>query len=190
MELSPKQKHIEFDRVLRSKSINQDDPISEWRYLKILPIGIEVHPGDAVATFKCICTQPIHNLHYIENKISGLILHIGCECIKRWSALKPTCNHCNITLGALSRRRKENDWLCASCCPANQTISFDEPNLFYGMRFRKAVQSTYFVEKYLNRRILNDNHQLFLDYAVKYWNDKGYDIKELPVPYQTNRYEV
>jgi len=178
MELSPKDKHLEFDRVLKSKSINQDDPISEWCYLKT-DYGIEVHRDDG---YKCICSQTIYNLHYIKNKVTGTVLHIGCECIKRWSTLKPTCNGCNITLGALERRRKQNDWLCSNCDPGNNTISFGFPwSSYFSKKFKTAVKDIPFVEKWINHSKVNDNHEKFILYAETYWKRHGYEIKDVEV---------
>jgi hypothetical protein len=43
-----------------------------------------------------------------------MILEIGSECAKKWD-LAPLCECCNKPLGAITRRRKQNDWLCKTC---------------------------------------------------------------------------
>jgi hypothetical protein len=175
--LSAKEKHIEFDRVLKLKSQNKDDPISEWDYLKLTPI--EVNHIDQ-ETIRCICTTKIQNIHYIQNRITGETLDIGCECVKRWDRLRPRCDGCKTTLGALERRRKQNDWLCSNCDPGNSTISFGAPwSSYFSKRFKTAVKDIPFVEKWINRSIVNDNHEKFNLYAETYWKRHGYEIKDM-----------
>jgi hypothetical protein len=178
--LSAKEKHIEFDRVLKLKSQNKDDPISEWVYLKHIPV-IEVNHEDQ-KTIRCICTTKIQNIHYIQNRLTGETLEIGCECVKRWDQLKPTCDVCSATLGALERRRKENDWLCSNCEPGNNTVVFcwvHSP--YWGMKFKTAVKDIPFVEKWINSPTSSDNHKKFVLYSETYWKRQGYEIKEMEV---------
>jgi hypothetical protein len=178
--LSAKEKHIEFDRVLKLKSQNKDDPISEWTYLKHI-IPVEVNRGDQ-KTIRCICTTKIQNIHYIENRITGETLEIGCECVKRWDQLKPCCDGCGSTLGALERRRKENDWLCSNCEPGNNTIVFGSVGSpYWGKKFKTAAKEIWFVEMWMNRPILNENHRKFILYSETYWNRQGYEVKEVSV---------
>lgn len=111
-ELTLDKKAQEFMRVLRLHSSDQNDPVSEWIYLKDFS-GVKMR-GEADG-HRCICTTPIFDLHYIRNKITKKELEIGCECIKRWD-LGPRCSECKFTvLGSIAKRKKENNWLCRSC---------------------------------------------------------------------------
>ena len=87
-ELPLDTKAQEFLRVLRLYSNDKDDPVSEWAYHKVFMESQE-YKGEKDGK-KCICTTPIFNLHYIQNRISGKVLEIGCECVKRWE-LGPKC---------------------------------------------------------------------------------------------------
>jgi len=107
IELPLEEKVQRFYHALKEHTDDKDDPISEWQYLT--DTVKESHERKY-----CICTTPIKNIHLIQNKKTGLILEIGSECAKKWE-LAPLCECCNKPLGAITRRRKQNDWLCKTC---------------------------------------------------------------------------
>jgi hypothetical protein len=107
VELPLDEKVQKFYEVLKSFTDDQDDPISEWEYLTD-----KIQSTDEKKS--CICSTPIKNIHLIRNKKTRLVLEIGSECAKKWD-LAPLCECCNKPLGAVTRRRKENDWLCKAC---------------------------------------------------------------------------
>ena len=112
IELALEEKVQKFYEVLKGYTDDQDDPISEWEYLTD-----KIQSTDEKKF--CICTTPIKNIHLIRNKKSGLVLEIGSECAKRWD-LAPLCESCKKPLGAITRRRKENDWVCKACKAARK----------------------------------------------------------------------
>jgi hypothetical protein len=107
VELALEEKVQRFFEVLKSRTEDKEDPISEWEYMT------EQIKETNQKKF-CICTTPIKNIHLIRNKKTGLILEIGSECAKKWD-LAPQCLSCHAQLGAVTRRRKENDWICKTC---------------------------------------------------------------------------
>ena len=118
-ELDQSLKSLKFLSVLRTYSSDKNDPISEWEYHKRPYMTSNEYQGEADGK-RCICTTPITNLHEIKNRISGKILEIGCECVKRWE-LNPYCHgKCGRSLGNLEARRKANNWLCRSCKAAKE----------------------------------------------------------------------
>ena len=112
VELDLEEKVQRFFEVLKSHTEDQDDPIDEWEYLtdEVQQVFVKKF---------CICSTPIKNIHLIRNKKSGLILEIGSECAKKWD-LAPLCENCKNPLGAITRRRKENDWVCKACKAAKK----------------------------------------------------------------------
>jgi ribosomal protein L37AE/L43A len=112
IELPQDEKVQKFFEVLKSHTEDQDDPISEWEYLtdKLKEVFEKKF---------CICSTPIQNIHMIRNKKSGLVLEIGSECAKKWD-LAPLCECCKKPLGAITRRRKEDDWVCKACKAARK----------------------------------------------------------------------
>ena len=112
VELALEEKVQRFFEVLKSRTEDKEDPISEWEYLtdKIKETNQKKF---------CICTTPIKNIHLIRNKKTGLILEIGGECAKKCD-LAPLCECCKKPLGAITRRRNEDDWACKACKAARK----------------------------------------------------------------------
>ena len=52
---------------------------------------------------------------------------------------------------------------------------------YWGKKFKTAAKEIWFVEMWMNRPILNDNHRKFILYSETYWNRQGYEVKEVSV---------
>ena len=165
IEVTLDKKAQEFMRVLRQHSSDKNDPVSEWVYCRNL-IGGEFH-GEADGK-RCICTTPIFNLHYIRNRISGMTIEIGCECVKRWS-LGPKCEGgCGRSLGSLAKRKRENSWLCRTCNDVGNTI-FLGRGPFYSRKFKEVVKNRWYVTKMMNLSLSSENLRKFQEYAATVW---------------------
>lgn len=196
-ELDQSLKSLKFLSVLRTYSSDKNDPISEWEYHKRPYMTSNEYQGEADGK-RCICTTPITNLHEIKNRISGKILEIGCECVKRWE-LNPYCHgKCGRSLGNLEARRKANNWLCRSCKAAKekreevekvmseieQKKNDEETErmghfLFFGFgkyykkRFSEVVEDKEIVERLLNNPIDNDDYRTFIEYIYRIYRVEG-----------------
>lgn len=180
IELPLEDKAQRFMSVLKQHSANKQDPISEWAY-------VYAEPNDVNEQKYCICTTKISNLHVIRNKISGHVLEVGSECIKKWE-LAPVCAGCNGAIGSLVKRRKTNDWYCRKCKKAKEleaSVKQIEKELllkrlgkqlffgyfrgtgtspWYGKRFDVVVKDPRLVKMTLEREV---------DHA-DYWNFREY----------------
>lgn len=184
VELPLEEKVQKFYEALREYTDDKDDPISEWKYLT--DTVKESHEKKF-----CICTTPIKNIHLIQNKITGVILEIGSECAKKWD-LAPLCECCEKPLGAITRRRKQNDWLCKTCktVKKNEAILkaetrqrllkqmgrlefrgyFKETGTspWYGRRFEEVVVSEKLQQKILSQEVDHPDYRAFRDYLDLY----------------------
>ena len=184
VELPQDEKVQKFYEVLKGHTEDQDDPISEWEYLTD-------RVKEAYEKKSCICTTPIKNIHLIRNKKSGLILEIGSECAKKWD-LAPLCESCKKPLGAITRRRKENDWVCKACKAARKKEAllkaearhrllrqmggqefrgyFKETGTspWYGRRFDEVVMIEKLQRLTLKQEIDHPDYRAFRDYLDLY----------------------
>ena len=184
VELPQDEKVQKFYEVLKGHTEDQADPISEWEYLTDQVQQVCVKKS-------CICSTPIKNIHLIRNKKSGLILEIGSECAKKWD-LAPLCESCKNPLGALTRRRKENDWICKACKAARKKEAllkaearqrllkqmgsylfmgyFKETRTspWYGRRFDEVVKVKELQRLTLKQEIDHPDYRAFRDYLDLY----------------------
>jgi hypothetical protein len=180
IEVSLDKKSREFMRVLRQHSDNKFDPVSEWIYCKYTPAQEAQGERDGK---RCICTTPIMNLHYIRNSISGMVIEIGCECIKRWS-LGPKCEGgCARSLGSLEKRKKGDNWLCRSC-NAKKKKEEEEKERARLTRENNEAREKWEQEQIKNReqamKITSAGNQLFRG-SGKWYNEPFWKVAKDPL---------
>ena len=182
IELPLEDKAQRFMSVLKDHSTNKQDSISEWQY-------VYEEPNHTDQQKYCICTTKITNLHVIRNKISGLTLEIGSECIKKWE-LAPVCAGCDGAIGSLVKRRKTNDWYCRKCKKTNdmearvkqiekelllkrlgkQVFFGYFPNTrtspWYGKRFEDVVKDPRLVKLTLEKEVEHPDYWNFREYLI------------------------
>lgn len=105
LELPQEHKAKKFFEKLREKSVFKQDPIPEWSVIH----DIE---GDGSST--CICSTPIQYQFTIRNKLNGMHLVIGSECVKRFG-IEFVCDNCGASLGNITQRLIKKDYLCPLC---------------------------------------------------------------------------
>ena len=164
-----------FFEILREKSIDKDDPISEWEFQSILNNDETRH---------CICSAPIQYLYQIKNRFNQETLIVGSECIKRWLNGLIRCSLCQCTLGNITKRLKTQDFHCRDCkLRLQRQAKFTEEeklnkrkktlgNLrlfwfgpYYMKPFYKVVEDIAYVEKLLNLPDKNKTLQAFEEYV-------------------------
>ena len=189
VELPQDEKVQKFYEILKGHTEDQDDPISEWEYLTDQVQEVCVKKS-------CICSTPIKNIHLIRNRKTGLILEIGSECAKKWD-LAPLCESCKKPLGGITRRRKENDWVCKSCKAARKKEAllkadarqrllkqmgsylfmgyFKETRTspWYGRRFDEVVKIKELQRLTLRQEIDHPDYRAFRDYLDLYRLDNS-----------------
>jgi len=182
VELPLEDKAQRFMSVLKHHSTNKQDSISEWEY-------VYAEPNTNNEQKYCICTTKITNLHVIRNKISGLTLEVGSECIKKWE-LAPVCAGCDGAIGSLVKRRKTNDWYCRKCKKANDMEARVKqiekelllkrlgkqfffgyfPNTrtspWYGKRFEDVVKDPRLVKLTLENEVEHADYWCFREYLI------------------------
>ena len=182
IELPLEDKAQRFMSVLKDHSTNKQDSISEWQY-------VYEEPNHTNQQKYCICTTKITNLHVIRNKISGYVLEVGSECIKKWE-LAPVCAGCDGAIGSLVKRRKTNDWYCRKCKKTNdmearvkqiekelllkrlgkQVFFGYFPNTrtspWYGKRFEDIVKDPRLVKLTLEKEVEHPDYWNFREYLI------------------------
>ena len=98
--------HIRFMEVLRKHSLDQLNPIEEWR--------LEKHTEDDFRK-KCICSHDIERNYFISNDFTKTTLVVGSECVNRWLKPKLSCQRCDAVLGSVAQRVREQKFLCRAC---------------------------------------------------------------------------
>lgn len=58
---------------LREKSENKENPLSEWRILRLEEDGLA----------RCICGKKINHIHLLQNKLSYETVAIGKNCLEK-----------------------------------------------------------------------------------------------------------
>lgn len=182
IELPLEDKAQRFMSILKDHSTNKQDPISEWAY-------VYEEPNHTDQQKYCICTTKITNLHVIRNKISGYVLEVGSECIKKWE-LAPVCAGCDGAIGSLVKRRKTNDWYCRKCKKANDMearvkqiekelllkrlgkqvffgyFSNTRTSPWYGKRFEDVVKDPRLVKLTLEKEVEHPDYWSFREYLI------------------------
>lgn len=169
-----KAKAKQFYKVLREHSVSQEDPIPEWTI-------VQDCEGDGAT--ECICTTPILHQYTIQNSINGKLLTIGSECIKRWH-IKVRCKICSSPLGNLTKRLRDNNYLCPQCTrieKKKEKIKEHHRQLriqqlrdmrllwfgkYYKRRFCDVVNDIPFTESLLNIPSKSKSLQLFEEYVT------------------------
>jgi len=162
-----------FFETLRVKSIDKDDPISEWDFHSIVPFNND-------GSQQCICSAPIHYLYQIKNRFNQETAIVGSECIKRWLNGLIRCSLCQCTLGNITKRLKTQDFHCRDCKLRleRQAKYKDEEKLkkvgnlrlfwygpYYMKPFSKVVEDIPYVEKLLNIPNKNKTLEAFEQYV-------------------------
>jgi ribosomal protein L37AE/L43A len=184
IELPLEEKVRRFFQVLREQSANKQDPISEWGY-------VYEEPNESGEQKYCICSTKIINLHVIQNKVSGVQLEIGSECIKKWK-MAPVCKSCNGAIGSLTKRRKTNDWFCRKCKKAKEKETLakqiekqmllerlgkqlfygyykaSKTSPWYGKRFREVVDDPLLIKLTLQREEDHADYWAFREFLELY----------------------
>lgn len=107
-------KHQKLVEALRANSINQEDPVSEWIYVKYTDLS------GAKGVTKCLCTTPIAKFHTIQNIHTKKDEIIGSECILRFMENTILCDVCKKKLRNLGERLNTGNFVCPSCTRIRQ----------------------------------------------------------------------
>lgn len=150
-----------FRKALLQASQDKQDPVSEWKLL------------DTTGYFetKCICTKDIFQVFYIQNKITGKILKIGCDCAERWLSCGLSCTRCNTALGNVMKRRREKDFLCRACKKVKKErdeyiFAFGK---YYGLRWEVVASKQPYVDWLANLDEKTEFQKAFLSYCRDYY---------------------
>lgn len=151
-----------FMQRLREHSQNKQDPVSEWKL------------EDSVSWMEngglCICTKEIKNIYTIQNKVTKERLEIGGDCAQRWLDPSLLCDKCEIPLGNVIQRRKQQRFLCRKCLQEagkmeDWMILYDnEPISFYDLAQKPGA-----VEYLLNKRNQSPNEKKFIHYCSYFY---------------------
>ena len=135
-----------FMEVLKSKSTNQEDPVEEWT----------THTKRILKDSNCICTKEIQNCFNIQNKITGEICVVGCDCVMRWLDPKLECEDCGEPLGNKKTRLAKQDFKCRSCKLANKkwlerraNFTLHYPGPWKGKTFKVVAENESWAESLL-----------------------------------------
>jgi hypothetical protein len=162
MEVSSEYYARMFMQILREHSQNKQDPVSEWKLL------------DSVSYMQdggfCICTKDIKNIFVIQNNVTQELLNIGGDCAKRWLDPSMQCHKCNIPLGNVLERRKQQKFLCKTCLRKagkmeSTIIVYDSTFMIYF----DLAQNTAAIEYLLNKKSTSANEKKFLDYCSYFY---------------------
>jgi len=102
-------KHQKLVEALKTNSINKDDPVPEWLYIKYTDIS-----GGRGVT-KCLCTTPIEKFYTIQNIHTKKDEIIGSECIKKFLENSVKCEKCKKSLRNLGVRLSTGNLVCPEC---------------------------------------------------------------------------
>lgn len=161
-----------------NKSVEDGDLWREWEQL-----GRPVREDS-----RCICGVKIEYEYSMKNLINGEILKpIGSKCIQNAIGQGYKCKDCKkkfiseILRPAISRRLKENDWVCKECSETRQTLILttkikiailerdDHPKFrgkkIFGISFFHCNEETYNYVKSLPKKW--DIAELFIEYWEK-----------------------
>ena len=111
-----------FIETIKSLSVVADNYLTEWKLREEPKKPTIPYPHDGLwscdcdrrenSHFRCICKQHIYEPYSLQNKITGEIVWIGSDCMKKYLNInKPehTCLECGLKI----RKNKFN--LCKKC---------------------------------------------------------------------------
>jgi len=107
-------KYQKLIEALKANSINQDDPVPEWLYIKYTDVS------GATGVTRCLCTTPIQKFYTIQNKHTLKNEIIGCECIKKFLENAVECEKCKKPLRNLTKRLDTGCLVCPECTRAEK----------------------------------------------------------------------
>ena len=111
---APSHKHQKLLDALSVNSINQQDPVPEWVFVKFVDLS-----GGRLTT-KCLCSTPIAKFYKIKNKHTLKEEIIGSECIRRFMENAVECEICNKKLRNIGERLSNGNFICPSCTRMRQ----------------------------------------------------------------------